>query len=87
MVERKIVLDNNIGLHARPASKFTRIASKFNSDIILIRDGRNGNGKSLLSILALGIFEDTEFLLRIIGDDELDAISAIIDLVERKFID
>ena len=87
MIERDIVLNNKTGLHARPAAQFTRIASSFKSEIRLIKGDKMGNGKSLLSVLALGIFAGTEFTIKIAGVDEVEAMYALTKLINDDFVD
>lgn len=82
MIEKSFVIQNEVGLHARPAAKLTQVASNFKSEILLVKDTKTANAKSLLSVLALGIFRDTEFRIRIIGPDELEAMCKITRLIE-----
>ena len=85
MIERDFVILNEIGLHARPAAKLTQVASKYKSEIILIKDNKMANAKSLLSVLALGIFKGTKFSVRISGSDEIEAMLHIKKLIENNF--
>jgi phosphotransferase system HPr (HPr) family protein len=87
MVDRTFTMIRKEGLHARPAALFTRIASAFDSDIFLIKDGERANAKSLLSILALGIFEGTTFTVQADGPDEREALDRIAHLIETDFSD
>ncbi|NMA94592.1 MAG: HPr family phosphocarrier protein [Clostridiales bacterium] len=82
MIEREFIVNNDMGLHARPAAKLTQIASKYKSEVLILKDGKIGNGKSLLSILVLGIFRGAKFTIRIIGEDEIEAMCAIRRLIE-----
>ncbi|MFU0801318.1 MAG: HPr family phosphocarrier protein [Xylanivirga thermophila] len=82
MIEKSFVIQNEVGLHARPAAKLTQVASNFKSEILLVKDTKTANAKSLLSVLALGIFRDAEFRIRIIGPDELEAMCKITRLIE-----
>lgn len=81
MIERKFVIEYEDGLHARPAARFTKIASGFKSEIRIIKDSKTGNGKSLLSVLSLGIFKDTHIRVEIIGPDESEAMCVIAKLL------
>jgi phosphotransferase system HPr (HPr) family protein len=87
MVERTFNMNRKEGLHARPAALFTRIASAFRSDVFIIKDGERGNAKSLLSILALGIFEGDAFTVQAQGPDEREALDRIAHLIETDFSD
>ena len=65
MVEKDFIIDNEAGLHARPAATFTKVANSYKSDVYIIKDGKIGNGKSLLSILALGLTEDVNLKFKL----------------------
>jgi len=85
MVQKEFVIENEAGLHARPAAKFTRLASSFKSEIRVIRGSKTGNGKSLLSVLALGIFKGTPFTVCASGSDEVEAMIGIQKLIDSDF--
>lgn len=85
MIEREFVINNEMGLHARPAAKLTQVANKYKSEILIIKNGKTGNGKSLLSILALGIFKGARFKVQIIGEDEIEAMCGVRKLIEGDF--
>ncbi|MFY9177848.1 MAG: HPr family phosphocarrier protein [Caldicoprobacterales bacterium] len=85
MLEKEFVINDETGLHARPAAKFTKVANSFKSEIRVIKGDKTGNGKSLLSILALGIFGGTKFTVKIVGPDEVEAMYSITRLIERNF--
>ncbi|MCI6157434.1 MAG: HPr family phosphocarrier protein [Peptoniphilaceae bacterium] len=73
MEERKIQLENAVGLMGRPAANFISLARSFVSDIYLERDHKIYNGKSIMSILSMGAGRDSTVILRIEGEDEKDA--------------
>ena len=87
MCVKEVVVQNQIGLHARPATFFIQKANEFKSAIWVEKDERRVNAKSLLGVLSLGIIGDTE--IRIIVDvvDEKEALDALIKLVESGFTD
>jgi len=85
MVEREFIINNEIGLHAGAAAKFTQIANGYKSEIRLIKNSRIGNAKSLLSVLVLGIFKGSRFKVQIAGSDELEAANGITRLIENDF--
>lgn len=85
MIERTVSFKCQNGLHARPARMLADTASRFSSEITLVCDGTEGNAKSLLSILMLGIPENKEVTLRIFGSDETKALIGILDLIDRNF--
>ncbi len=87
MIERTIEVKCIGGLHARPAKLLADTASRFSSEITLYNDDIEGNAKSLLSILMLGISQDMSVTLRIFGADEGKALLAIMKLAENNFAD
>jgi phosphocarrier protein HPr len=85
MYEVKFILQNETGLHARPASLLIREASKYHSDITIIRNGKQYNPKSMLSILSMGALKGDELILQVNGEDEQEAIVALKTLFESNF--
>jgi len=91
MKESKIEVNNKVGLHARPASLFVQAAVKFKSDINVscqdpeTKEERNANAKSILGILTLGVFNGMEITIKAEGEDEDDAVEALLTLVEEDF--
>lgn len=76
-----------IGLHARPASELTKVASMFTSDVKIITNGREGNAKSIMNIMALGIKKDDEITIEVSGSDEDQAVEKIREeLIKSKLI-
>lgn len=76
-----------IGLHARPASELTKVASMFTSDVKIITNGKEGNAKSIMNIMALGIKKDDEITIEISGSDEDQAAEKIREeLIKSKLI-
>ena len=84
MYEQKVILTNEIGLHARPASIFIRAAVKFPCDITVEKDGRSYNAKSIMSVLSMSASNGDELTLRADGDKEEEAIKNLVDVVENK---
>jgi len=91
MKEAKIVVNNKVGLHARPASLFVQEASKYKSDIIVstqdpdTKEDREANAKSILGVLTLGVFQGMEIAIQAEGEDEENAVVSLIKLVEGNF--
>lgn len=85
MVERKVFIKNKTGLHARPASTFVKTAASFKSDIKVCNGGSKASAKSLLNILALGLSKDAEVTITAVGEDEVEAVQALVDLIDSKF--
>lgn len=84
-MERSIRIANRNGLHARPAAELVKVASRFQSDIIMVRDDIEVNGKSIMGVMMLAAEFGAELLIRASGPDEEQAVTAIADLVARKF--
>ena len=85
MVSKAIVVQNQVGLHARPATFFIQKSNEFKSSICVEKDERRVNAKSLLGVLSLGITKGTEITIIADGSDEKDAIDALENLVESNF--
>ena len=64
MLVRKVILQLETGLHARPASELVKIASGFTSEIVLVKDGQEYNAKSILGLLSIGAGKGDEFIIK-----------------------
>ncbi|MBI3016138.1 MAG: HPr family phosphocarrier protein [Candidatus Tectomicrobia bacterium] len=76
---------NRLGLHARAAAKFVKLATGFRSGITLERGGQQANGKSIMGILMLAAAEGATVKISAGGEDEEEAVKALVDLVNGKF--
>jgi len=76
-IQKDIVIKNKQGLHARPAALFVQIANKFDSDISVIKDGEEVNGKSIMGILMLAAEEGAKVCLKVIGPDAEEAVKEL----------
>ena len=85
MTERSVQIVNQNGLHARPAAEIVKVASTFKSDITMIRDDLEVNGKSIMGVMMLAAEYGSTLVVRADGPDSEQAVSAIADLVARKF--
>lgn len=85
MVERRVVVENALGLHARPATKILQAASKFRSDITLEVDGARADAKSIMSVIALAAPRSTTVVIRAKGQDEDAAVDALVRLFDSRF--
>lgn len=85
MKKEKVILENETGLHARPASELAKIASKFKSEINITANGKKVNAKSILGIMSAGIKAKTEIEIECEGEDEDEAINQIIEAFNNKF--
>lgn len=85
MVSKKVVVKNESGLHARPASVLVKTASKFKSDFFIKMYGYKVNGKSILGVMTLAAESGAEMELILEGPDEEEALEKISELFENKF--
>lgn len=81
----RIAVDNEVGLHARPASQFVERAMRFQSEIHVVSEDGTANAKSIIKILSLGITKGTEITLIANGPDEKEALAELCDLIEGRF--
>jgi phosphocarrier protein HPr len=79
----EVVVTNASGLHARPAARFVEAARRFESSLSIEKDGRKGNGKSLVSLLKLGINKDSRIVLEADGADAEAAVSELTKLLDQ----
>lgn len=86
MFVKEITIQNQVGLHARPATFFIQKANEFKSSIWVEKEERRVNAKSLLGILSLGIVGGTTIKIVADGPDEKEAIEGLVKLVESGFI-
>ncbi len=85
MIKKELTIMNKTGLHARPASMFVQKASKFKSSIMIEKEDKTINAKSIISVLSGGISQGTKITLVIDGEDEQEAEKALVELVESNF--
>lgn len=86
-VQRRLTIVNALGLHARAAARFVKVASQFQSRITVSRGTRTVDGKSILGLLLLAAARGREVEIAAEGSDELDALEALTELVARGFED
>ncbi len=85
MVERSVNIVNKLGIHARPAAEIVKAASKFKSDITIVRDDLEVNGKSIMGVMMLAAECGSKVLLRAEGDDAEGSIDALAALIAAGF--
>ena len=85
IMQRSVTIVNKNGLHARPAAELVKTASRFQSEITMVRDDLEVNGKSIMGVMMLAAECGAELLVRADGPDAEQAVSAIAELVARKF--
>ena len=87
MISREITIQNNVGLHARPATFFIQKANSYKASIWVEKDDRRVNAKSLLGVLSLGIVKGMSVTLIADGPDEADALDGLTELITTGFED
>ena len=85
MFMKETTVNNQVGLHARPATFFIQKANEFKSSIWVEKDDCRVNAKSLLGVLSLGIVKGTTINLIADGPDEEAAIKALVELIDSEF--
>ena len=83
--ERTLLIKNELGLHARAATKFVQLASKFPCDVTVSKDGHDVNGKSIMGVLMLVAAKGTTIVVRARGAQAEQAVAALAQLVEDRF--
>lgn len=80
-----VVLRNEAGLHARPASLFVQKAARFKSDIYIIKEEKRINAKSIMGVLSGGMSQGVRITIEAEGDDAQEAVDALVQLVDDNF--
>lgn len=84
-IEKQLVIQNKLGLHARAATKLVQLASQYDSEILLACDGKKANANSVMGLLLLAGAQGTSISVSCAGNDAEDAMLAIEDLITAKF--
>ena len=85
VAEKTIKIQNELGLHARAATKLVQLASKYPCELTITKEGHEVNGKSIMGVLMLVASKGTSVTLRARGDKAQEAITAIAALIDDKF--
>ncbi|KUO71852.1 MAG: hypothetical protein APF77_07010 [Clostridia bacterium BRH_c25] len=85
MIRKEITITNNSGLHARPAGEFAKAAASFRSSITVEFGSKKLNAKSIINLLSGGINCGSTICIITDGEDEQQAMSRLVELVESKF--
>lgn len=85
MQKKNYEIINKLGLHARAAAKLVTLASQFNSDIQIARNGQKVNGKSIMGVMLLAASKGSTITVYADGEDAEDAVQQIGDLIARRF--
>jgi phosphotransferase system HPr (HPr) family protein len=85
MVQEQLIVQNETGIHARPASEFVKKANEYESEIMVVKGEKKANAKSILGLLGLAAAKGDELTIIVDGEDEQSALSAIAELINSKF--
>lgn len=85
MLRKKIFIINKLGLHARASAKLVHLASRYASQIEIIKHDQTVNGKSIMGVMMLAASKGTEVELSVEGEDEMDAMEALAALIDNRF--
>ena len=85
MQEKELLIINKLGLHARAAAKLIGVTGRFSADIMLEKDGRAVDGKSIMSVMMLAASKGTTLKVSANGEDEAVAMDAIETLINNRF--
>jgi len=87
MIKRTFRISNQQGIHARPAGKLVKVASRFKSSIYISKNGNEVNAKSIMGVLMLEAGFGSEVVVRVDGEDEFSAVEALQHLIEVEKFD
>jgi phosphocarrier protein len=85
MQQREVEIVNKLGLHARASAKLTQLASKYQSDVQMMRNGRKVNAKSIMGVMMLAAGKGSKVTIEVEGPDESAAMNAIVALIGDCF--
>lgn len=85
MLLKEVTIINKLGLHARASAKLTRLASQFQSEVWLTRNGRRVNAKSIMGVMTLAANKGSTVTIEITGADETEAMQALTTLINDYF--
>ena len=85
MIKKKLTILNKLGLHARAAAKLVSTANEFESTIIIKKDGKNADARSIMKLLMLSASQGSRINIEVDGTDQKDAMKSIEKLFNNKF--
>ncbi len=84
-LSKELIIQNKLGLHARPAAMFVKISNRHKSEIWVEKDGEEINGKSIMGLMMLAAGQGSKLTVRASGPDAAEALSALATLIKNKF--
>lgn len=85
MIERAVSIVNQLGLHARPAAEFVKVAARFGSGVIVRKDAMEVNGKSIMGMMMLAAEQGSQLTIVCDGEDAAAALDALEALIKSGF--
>jgi len=85
MINKELLIENKLGLHARAAAQIVKSASAYSSKIIFVKDGLEIDGKSIMGIMMLAAAKGSTVMLQVNGEDERSAVDGLEKLFKDKF--
>jgi len=85
MLTQDIEIVNKLGLHARAAAKLVNLATAFEAEVEIEKDGKRVNGKSIMSVMMLAASQGSTLTLHIDGSDESEAMAQVVELISARF--
>jgi phosphocarrier protein HPr len=85
MQQLEVEIVNKLGLHARASAKLTQLASKYQAEVWMTRNGRRVNAKSIMGVMMLAAAKGTTVTIETSGADEDEAMAALLELIRDKF--
>jgi phosphocarrier protein len=82
---REVTVENKLGIHARPASMFVRLANQFDCNVYVEKDGERVNGKSIMGLMMLAAGPGSKITVFVEGKDALKAADKLVELIKSKF--
>lgn len=80
--EKKVIITNKTGLHARPAAQFVKKAGKYDSKIEIVFEEKEVNAKSIMGVMSLGVGKGNEIIVKAEGEDAEAAVKELTDFIE-----
>jgi Phosphotransferase System HPr (HPr) Family len=84
-LQKELVVSNKLGIHARPAAMFVKLATRFESEIFVEKDGEKVNGKSIMGLMMLAAGPGSKLMVQANGGDAAQALVELEALLKRKF--
>ncbi len=85
MEEATVTILNSLGIHVRPAALIVQVSSKFQSEVKLVKNGVEVNGKSIMGVMMLAAGQGSQLTIIAQGKDEKEAVAALVELVRARF--